>query len=562
MTKPRFVLFLCLPVLIATGAAGYFLIDTLGESGDTVPASRDQTEMADRTPEPESQGFYTVGAYRVRVTVPGDGSEVLVAGRNRLQVAVHDDNGQPVRGAEVRVAAQRESRAEAKQGDAMGSEGGTAGSDNMDEATGSRNTDVVAFDPGDDGVYRGALTLPTEGDYALVVDVSTEKLGHGDLVLAFSTDQPGLALAAATPEGIAYYTCSMHPSVKEAGPGQCPICSMDLIAVAREQAQSGVITVDARRRQLIGVETGEARSRELTRTIRAVGRVDYDERRISNVTLRFDAWIGELHADFVGMKIARGDKLFSVYSPELLSAQQEYLETRQRLASRDPDDSLVRAARKRLMLWDISPAQVRALERRGEPFEYLLIHARTSGTVVEKRINEGSQMDTGDMLLRIADLSTVWIDAEVYEADLPLIEEGMSATVTLPYLDRGAYEAEVDYVYPYLEGETRTARIRLVLDNADGALKPDMYAEVRLQVDLGERLVVPEDAVLVAGDSRVVFLDMGDNGKLKPVRVKTGQKADGFIEVTEGLSAGDTVITSGNFLIAAEAKLKTGIEQW
>jgi Cu(I)/Ag(I) efflux system membrane fusion protein len=283
---------------------------------------------------------------------------------------------------------------------------------------------------------------------------------------------------------------------------------------------------------------------------------------MSNVTLKFDAWIGELKADYVGTQVEQGQVLFTVYSPELLSAQQEYLETRQRLASRGPDDSLVRAARKRLMLWDISPAQVRAIERRGEAYEYLPIYAPKSGTVVEKMVNEGSQVKTGDMLLRIADLSTVWVDAEVYEADLPLIENGMTAEVSLPYGPDQRYQAKVDYIYPYLEGKTRTARIRLVLDNPDGALKPEMYAEVKLQADLGRRLMVPEGAVLVAGESRVVFKDLGEDGKLKPVRVKTGQRVDGFVEITEGLDAGDKIITSGNFLIASEAKLKTGIEQW
>jgi Cu(I)/Ag(I) efflux system membrane fusion protein len=510
----------------------------------------------------------------------------MMAGRNLLQVTVLDENDQPVNGATVRVAAQLEKGASMQDQGAMMDNKASSGGNRMmqddamndgdsmmrDDAMsrgmsgngmqGKRNSEVVQLEASGDGVYRGVLDVPGEGDFVLAVDVSTEQQGHGDLVLAFATGEYGLRAATATPEGIAYYTCSMHPSVKEAGPGQCPICSMNLQPVTNEQIQSGVVTIDARRRQLIGVETGKARMRDVTKTIRAVGQVDYDERRMSNVTLKFDAWIGELKADYVGTQVEQGQVLFTVYSPELLSAQQEYLETRQRLASRGPDDSLVRAARKRLMLWDISPAQVRAIERRGEAYEYLPIYAPKSGTVVEKMVNEGSQVKTGDMLLRIADLSTVWVDAEVYEADLPLIENGMTAEVSLPYGPDQRYQAKVDYIYPYLEGKTRTARIRLVLDNPDGALKPEMYAEVKLQADLGRRLMVPEGAVLVAGESRVVFKDLGEDGKLKPVRVKTGQRVDGFVEITEGLDAGDKIITSGNFLIASEAKLKTGIEQW
>lgn len=493
----------------------------------------------------------------------------MMAGQNLLQVTVLDENDQPVNGATVRVAAQLESGAGMQDQGAMMDNEESSGGDRMmqDDAMSKgmqskRNSEVVQLETGGDGVYRGVLELPTEGDYVLAVDVSTDEQGHGDLVLAFTTGEYGLRAATATPEGIAYYTCSMHTSVRKSEPGQCPICSMDLVPVTNEQVQSGVVTVDARRRQLIGVKTGKAQMREVTKTIRAVGQVDYDERRMSNISLKFDAWIGELKADYVGAQVEKGQVLFTVYSPELLSAQQEYLETRQRLASRGPNDSLVRAARKRLMLWDISPAQVRAIERRGEAFEYLPIFAPKSGTVVEKMVNEGSHMKTGDMLLRIADLSTVWIDAEVYEADLPLIEKGMTAEVNLPYGPDKQYQAKVDYIYPYLEGKTRTARIRLVLDNPDGALKPDMYAEVKLQADLGRRLMVPEGAVLVAGESRVVFKDLGEDGKLKPVRVKTGQRVDGWVEINEGLDPGDDVITSGNFLIAAEAKLKTGIEQW
>lgn len=507
-------------------------------------ADRPQAGMqaTGQTPQANTQGFYVVGNYEVKVE-PVSGP--LQAGDNEIIVIVCDLDGQRVADADIRAVAQLLDDTGQPQG----------------------HTPVIHFTAEGNGRYRGTLTLKQEGEYTLAVDVASEPLGHGDLILTFNTEQAddsmaGLQATTATPEGIAYYSCSMHPSVREAGPGQCPICSMNLVPVTHEEVDSGVITVDARRRQLIGVETGQAIRRSLSKTIQAVGRVDYDERSLSNVTLKFDAWIGDLKADYVGTRVKRGQQLFSVYSPELLSAQQEYLETLQRLSSRGPDDSLVKAARRRLMLWDISPAQVKALEDRGEPLEYLPIYAPHSGTVVEKMVNEGSHMNTGDTLLRIADLSTVWVDAEVYEADLPLISEGMQATVTLPYVSGVQYQAKVDYIYPYLEGMTRTARIRLVLDNPDGVLKPDMFAEVLLQADLGERLVVPEEAVLVAGKSRVVFKDMGEDGKLKPVRVKTGQRVDGWIEITDGLSAGDTVITSGNFLIAAEAKLKTGVEQW
>lgn len=568
MKKSNTQLVAALAVTLVFATLGYFgfhyVSNAMGPAMDNPyrMAKGDDKMSADPSPNKNAQGYYTVGKYRVKVEALG-ASDVMSVGSNRLRVTVQDMNNSPVHGATVRVAAQHDPDRD-QTSDSM--TGSNATMEDKNNSLSSRNTEAAPFKSAGDGVYRGTIELPDEGDYALAVDVNTEAQGHGDLVLAFTTGEDGLHAATATPEGIAYYTCSMHTSVREAGPGQCPICSMDLRPVSNEEVQSGVITIDARRRQLIGVETGKAVLKDLTKSIRAVGRVNYDERAISNVTLKFDAWIGDLKADYVGTHVDKGQMLFTVYSPELLSAQQEYLESRQRLASRGPNDSLVQAARKRLMLWDISAAQVRALERRGQPIEYLPIFASKGGTVVEKMMVEGSHMKTGDMLLRIADLSTVWIDAEVYEADLPLIEEGIPATVTLPYASSAPIEATVDYIYPYLDRETRTARIRLVLENPDGALKPDMYAEVHLQADLGQRLVVPEDAVLVAGESRVVFKDMNDSGenkgKLKPVRVKTGQSVDGWVEITQGLDPGDRVITSGNFLIAAEAKLKTGINQW
>ena len=463
----------------------------------------------------------------------------LAEGRNRISVQVQSADGAPIDDARVRIAAQRRD----------------AGGEPVPGAP------VTTLQPAGDGRYRGELALDAAGDHALAVDAETPALGHGDLTLRFTTGEPGLRATSATPGGIAHYTCSMHPSVREAGPGECPICGMDLVPVTEAEQMSGVITVDSQRRQLIGVETGTAERRVMTRTVRAVGRVAIDERRVSEVSVKFDGWIGELDADFVGKRVQRGQRLLTIYSPELLSAQQEYLQARQRLSGRDRDDSLLRAARQRLLLWDIAPSQIDAIERRGEPMQHLPVAAPVSGTVIEKGVVAGSHARAGQPLLRIADLSRVWIDAEVYEPDLALIEAGMPAEVTLPYLPNAAYRATVDYVYPTLAADSRTGRIRLVLDNADGRLRPEMFARADLAVDLGEQLAVPEAAVIVAGDTRVVFRDLGD-GRLEPVRVRTGRRADGWVAITDGLQPGDAVVTSGNFLLAAEAKLRLGIDQW
>ncbi|MBA3562591.1 MAG: efflux RND transporter periplasmic adaptor subunit, partial [Gammaproteobacteria bacterium] len=460
--------------------------------------------------------MYRAGPFHVGVEVDPASPEV---GDNRLTVVVQDTGGEPVSDASIRAAAEMA---------AMGA---------MPAMRAPAELEEIA-----PGRYAGEFNLQMSGAWPLSVSIEKTGLGQARLGFDLATGRAGLDIRS----GGAPVDASGMSAASESDPAP---------------ADGGGITIDSRRRQLIGVETGIATHRDLVKTIRAVGRVTYDERHISKVALKFDAWIGDLEADYVGAPIERGQMLFTVYSPELLAAQQEYLLTLERLARRGPGDSLLAAARQRLMLWDVSEAQVAALERRGEPFEYLPIFSPVSGTLVEKNIEAGGAVKSGETLLRIADLSQVWVDAEVYEADLGLVEAGMQATVRLPYLPGKEYAAKVDYVYPYLEGDSRTGRIRLSLDNPDGVLKPDMYAEVVLEADLGRWLAVPEEAVLVAGENRIVFVDRGE-GRLEPVRVTTGRTAQGYVHILDGLELGDEVVTSGNFLIAAETKLEAGLEQW
>jgi len=319
----------------------------------------------------------------------------------------------------------------------------------------------------------------------------------------------------------------------------------------------GTVRVDPARRQLIGITTGRVKQKKLRVTIRAAGRVTYDETRLRDVALKFDGWIGELYANAIGKSVKKGEPLFTVYSPELLTAQQEYLEVLKRGAGGRMSD----AARRRLRLWGISEAQIKTLERRGKAQEYVPILAPASGVVIEKEIVAGSAFHAGQQLLRIADLSQVWVEAQVYDYELPLIKHGMKAKVVLPELQDREYPTKVDFIYPFMEGDTHTARVRVVLDNSDGFLRPEMYAQLHLKAKLGKRLVVPESAVLYSGRNRIVFLDLGD-GRLAPRKIKTGQRNRKWIEVLEGLEAGDTVVTSGTFLIAAESKLKAGVESW
>ena len=288
---------------------------------------------------------------------------------------------------------------------------------------------------------------------------------------------------------------------------------------------------------------------------------------LAEVTVKYKGWIGKLYADATGKRVRKGEPLFTLYSPELYAAQEELLTA---LASQSaaratsvPDraDYLVDAARKKLRLWDIEDEQVERIAESGEPLEYIPILSPVTGHVIEKNVVQGASVEPGEMLYRIAGLDKIWIEAELYESELPLVDVGQEAEVTLPYLPGRSFRGRVSFVYPYLEGESRTGRVRIELPNPRLELKPGMYANVDLVEERGERLVVPEEAVLYAGPRRLVFLDLGE-GRLKPQEIEVGVKSGDFYEVLSGLEEGDVVVTSGNFLVAAESRIKSATEQW
>ncbi len=366
---------------------------------------------------------------------------------------------------------------------------------------------------------------------------------------------------------ISHYTCSMHPSVKSQEPGTCPICSMDLVPVTREEVETGVIFMDAQRRQAIGVRTDTVARRQVSVRIRAAGKITYDETRLAEVTVKYRGFVGKLHADSTGIRVRKGKPLFTLYSPELYAAQDELftaLESQRRAretSAPNRADYLVDAARKRLRLWDVQEWQIDEILTRGEPEQYLPILSTVDGYVIEKNIFEGATVEPGDVLYRVAGLERIWIDAAVYESELPSIAEGQKAEVTLPYLPGRKFQGQVSFIYPYLEDRTRTGRVRIELPNPGLELKPDMYANVEFVSNLGERLVVPEEAVLYAGPRRLVFLDLGE-GRLRAQEIEIGVKSGDDFVVLSGLEVGDVVVTSGNFLVAAESRLKSATKQW
>ena len=466
-------------------------------------------------------------------------------GENTVLLTVRDEDGEPIEDAKVEATARMP---------AMGS---------MPEMRGGARVEKLGR-----GRYRLTLDLAMEGNWPLQVHLHAPDGRAAEVEFEYSTGIPVRVAGAAASsdekqaagDEVSHYTCSMHPSVKSKQPGTCPICSMDLVPVTKKEVETGTIRVPLEQRQKIGVTTGRAERREVSQTIRAVGRVTYDETRLADVTMKYRGWIGKTYANYSGFRVEKGEPLFTLYAPELLSAQEEFLESLRRQAP-GRDGMLLESARRRLRLWDLTDAQVRRLAESGDVLEYMPILSPVTGTVTEKKAFDGAAVQPGMLLYRIADLSTVWIEAEVYEGDVPLVKEGQTAEVRLSYLPERTFRGDVAYIYPYLDAPTRTGRIRIVVGNADGSLKPDMYASVEIEAPLGRQLVVSEGAVVRAGKTNIVFLDLGE-GRLRPKRIEIGRKVGDDYVVLSGLDEGDTVVTSGNFLIAAESKLKSGIDKW
>lgn len=373
----------------------------------------------------------------------------------------------------------------------------------------------------------------------------------------------------AASDAISHYTCPMHPSVKQPGPGKCPICGMTLVPVTKAQHEGGVVMIDEARRQLIGVRVEAVTKTPFRKSFRAVGRVTYDESKLTDVTLKVRGFITKLFVSQTGQRVKTGQPLFQLFSPELFSAEQDFLLASQgalattSIPGTPPGrlELMTRAGRQRLRLLGLGDTEIDALAKRGTPSESITFPSPASGFVIEKDVVEGAAVEAGMRLYRIAKLDKVWVEAEVFEADLPHVHVGQSATVTLDYLPGRAYEAKVSYLYPFLDPESRTGKVRVELANDGLELRPGMYASVALASDVEPRVQVPVSAVVYTGPRRLVFVDLGE-GRFRPQEVRVGTEADGQYEVLEGLSEGDRVATSGVFLIAAEARISTAAKYW
>ncbi len=386
-----------------------------------------------------------------------------------------------------------------------------------------------------------------------------------DLVPVYAENETTSATAPAGPKKILYWVDPMHPAYKSNKPGIAPDCGMTLVPVYDEGAGPATSTVtgysnvklSSERRQLIGVQTGMAEMRSLGRSVRTVGRVAVDETRLYKISTKFDGYIEKLYVNVTGQQIRKGQPLFSVYSPDLLSTQQEYL-LAMRAARQSP--SLLVAARQRLLLWDITPSEIRQLERTGAARKSVTIYSPASGYVLNKMAVEGARITPGEPLFEIANLDHVWIQADVYESELPFIRLGASATTTLSYIPGRTWTGRVTFIAPTVDPMTRTVKVRSEFDNADGALKPEMFGDVVIEQPARQVVVIPDSAVLQTGTRSVVFIVNGD-GTFEPREVQTGTKSGDFMEVRSGIQAGEKVVTQANFLIDSESRLKAALAQ-
>jgi Cu(I)/Ag(I) efflux system membrane fusion protein len=304
--------------------------------------------------------------------------------------------------------------------------------------------------------------------------------------------------------------------------------------------------------------------RELTKTIRAVGKIEYNEQAVAFVNTKIGGWIENLFVDYTGKLVSKGQPLLSIYSPELVSTQEEYLLALKgkRELSESPvpeisqgSVSLLEASKKRLVLWDINDDQIEQLGKSGQIQKYLTLFSPVSGFVIEKMAFSGKYITPGETLYKIADLSKVWVNAEIYEYEMPLIKIGQEAKITLSYFPGEVLTGRAIYIYPYLDQTSRTLKVRFELPNPQGKLKPEMYANVDIKIDLGKKLAIKDEAVLDTGKRQIAFVDKGD-GYFEPRELKLGSRVENYYAVLSGLTEGERVITSANFLIDSESKLK------
>jgi Cu(I)/Ag(I) efflux system membrane fusion protein len=424
-------------------------------------------------------------------------------GENKLHVILRDASGKPVEGAQLGFEYDMP---------AMGA---------MPEMKGGGETRAEGS-----GRYTIAYSLSMQGDWSLTLGIDAPGHPHASMRMKISPPHKGFV-------------------VEGHGAG------------ASAPMAGKVIEVPPERQQLIGVTFGMVEERPLTVTLRAAGRITVDERKLSDVTLKYEAYVEKLFVGETGKAVQEGQPLARIYSPDLLAAEEELLSAR-KVGAAVP---IVSAAERRLAYWDLTREQFAELERRGKADGRLTISSPAAGVVLEKAVVEGAHLMPGSTLYRIGNLGRVWVQAAVYEHDAPLVSVGQPAEVDLPSLGGESADARVSFVAPTVDEKTRTLEARLELVNPRLLLKPGMFADVFIQVPLGPRLSVPDSALLMSGSHRYAFLDRGE-GRLEAVDVELGALAGEYDEVKSGLAKGDRVATQATFLLSSEAKLRDALPRW
>ena len=378
------------------------------------------------------------------------------------------------------------------------------------------------------------------------------------------------AAAAGTPSDqrkILYYHCPMHPDYHSEKPGNCPICGMKLVptfAAEKPSGPAGGIEIPPEQQRLYGVQTGTATIETAAQTLRAVGKIQMDETHQVRVQSRVDGWIEEVFADYMGQSVHKGQPLLTLYSPELLASQQEYLLALRAKnilsASTVPgvtagNDSLIQAARRRLELLDLTEEQIQELTRTGQPLRAVPLYSPSSGYITARNAFPKQRVTPETELYTLSDLSRVWVMANVLEMEAPSLRVGQAAIVTTAREAAISSPARIDYIQPALDESTRTVKVRLELDNAGMKWKPDMFVNVEFRLGGAPGLFVPMDAVLDSGLAKTVYLDLGD-GHFEPRTVETGREFNGKVEIVKGLTAGERIVISGNFLVDSESRLR------
>ncbi|MGO9372259.1 MAG: efflux RND transporter periplasmic adaptor subunit [Syntrophobacteraceae bacterium] len=389
-----------------------------------------------------------------------------------------------------------------------------------------------------------------------------------DLVPIYEDEQPS-APAKKEPK-ILYYVDPMNPTNKSDKPGKAP-CGMDLVPVYEEEQPgtgnlpAGTVRISPEKQQMIGVKISEAAEIDMSKTIRAVGVAAHNETKVYHVHTKYPGWVDKVYVDFVGKLVKKGQPLLSIYSPDLVSTQQELLiakKSRDILKASEFEDlgsrsvSLYNATRDRLKYWDISDSQIKQIEREGAPLKTLTLNSSLDGYVMARNVFPGQQVTPEMNLFDIADHSTIWIQAEVYEYEIPFVGQEQEASVTFPSFPGEIFKGKVTFVSPSVDPKTRTLRLRIELANPDHKIVPDMYANVELKLDYGKKLSIPQEAVMDSGANQMVFVAK-EGGYFEPRKVTLGPRVDDRQIVLDGLKAGERVVTSANFLIDSESQLKS-----